>query len=126
MWLLIAALFAASALACAQQQQPAPEPPEEDETLKAKEYAFNPLQAEKEIKVGDFYFKKGSFKAAALRYEEATRWNPSSAEAFLKLGRAQQKLKNEKAALEAYRKYVALAPESKTAQELRKRFGLAP
>jgi hypothetical protein len=37
------------------------EPEEEDESLKPKEYSFNPLQAEKEVRVGNFYFKKGSY-----------------------------------------------------------------
>ena len=40
------------------EQAPAKEqaPPEEDETLQPrKEYAFNPLQAEKEVKTGQFY-----------------------------------------------------------------------
>ena len=51
-------------------QQPAPvEPPEEDENLKTKEYSFNPLQAQKELNIGNFYFKKGSYKAAAGRFE---------------------------------------------------------
>ena len=45
-----------------QQVQPKEaEPPEEDEASKPKEYAFNPLQAEKEVTVGNYYFKKGSY-----------------------------------------------------------------
>ena len=42
-------------------------PPEEDENLKVKEYSFNPLQANKELLVGNEYFKKHSYKAAAGR-----------------------------------------------------------
>ena len=50
-------------------------PPEEDKSIAVKEYAFNPLQAQKEIRTGNYYFKKGAFRAAAGRFEEATKWN---------------------------------------------------
>src|SRR5271166_4424975 len=51
-------------------------PPEEDTSVGVnKEYGFNPLQAHKEIAVGNQYFKKGKYRAAAGRYEEATKWN---------------------------------------------------
>src|SRR6266542_4495476 len=58
-------------------------PPEEDEGLKPKVYDFNPLQAQKEVQIGNFYWKKGSYKAAMLRFREATRWNPGLPEAWL-------------------------------------------
>jgi len=103
-----------------QQQQPQ-EPPEEDESLREKEYAFNPLQAEKEVKVGDFYFKKGSWKAAALRYQEATRWNPGLAEAFLKLGESWEKLKDPDKVKAAYEKFLELAPDHKRAADIQKK-----
>lgn len=105
-----------------QKTQPNPqEPPEEDESLRPKEYGFNPLQASKEIKIGAFYFKKGSFKAAARRFEEATKWDPTAAEAFLRLGEAKEKLKDAEGAKEAYRKYLELAPEAKSAAAIRKK-----
>ncbi len=91
---------------------------EEDESLIPEQYSFNPLQADKEMRVGDFYAKKGSWKAAAGRYEEATKWNPGLAEAFLKLGQAKEKLKDRDGAREAYQKYVKLAPDTKEAHEL--------
>jgi tetratricopeptide (TPR) repeat protein len=97
------------------------EPPEEDEDLKPKQYSFNPLQSAKEMKVGDFYFKKGSYKGAARRYREATRWDPTSAHAFLRLGEAEEKLNDEKAAREAYSKYLQLQPTGKDAEHIRKK-----
>jgi tetratricopeptide (TPR) repeat protein len=106
------------------EQTPAKEqaPPEEDETLQAKkEYAFNPLQAEKEVKTGEFYFKKGSFKAAANRFLEATKWNPGLAEAYFWLGEAEQKLKDTTAAHEAWSKFLELAPDGKRAAEVKKK-----
>lgn len=106
------------------KQRPAPkvqEPPEEDEGEKPTEYSFNPLQAEKEMKVGAYYYKKGSYKAAARRFREATKWNPTLADAFLRLGESEEKLKDDKAAHEAYAKYLELAPEAKDAASIRKK-----
>ena len=117
------------ALALAAQQKPAPkpqEPAEEDESLTVKEYSFNPLQSEKEVKIGAYYFKKGSFRAAAQRFREATRWNPGNAEAWLKLGEAQEKLKDRAAAREAYSKYLELKPDAKDAAQVRKKLARKP
>jgi tetratricopeptide (TPR) repeat protein len=97
------------------------EPPEEDDSAKPKEYAFNPLQAEKELQVGEFYMKKGSYEAAVKRFTEATRWNPSLAEAYLRLGEAEEKFKDRKAAKDAYAKYLELAPDAKKAGEIKKK-----
>ena len=44
------------------------EPPEEDPDLKPKEYTFNPLEASRNITAGNFYFKKGNYRAASRRY----------------------------------------------------------
>lgn len=107
------------------QQKPAetpPEPPEEDETLvKPREYVLNPLQAENEVRIGNYYWKKGSFKAAARRYEEATLWNPGLGEAFVKWGEALEKLNDKKGAAAAFRKFIDLEPESKQAQAMKRK-----
>jgi len=109
------------AKAPAQPQVIEQEPPEEDADLKPKEYAFNPLQAKKELQVGDEYWKKHSYRAAAGRFREATRWNPKLAEGWLRLGEAEEKLRNSKDAKEAYGKYLELQPEAKDAAEIRKK-----
>ena len=119
-----APVYAASQRHEQQQAQPPREPPEEDESAKLKEYDFNPLQASKEITVGEFYFKKKSYRAAANRFAEATKWDPSNADAFLRWGESLEKLNDKDGAREAYSKYVELQPESKTARSLKKRWKL--
>ena len=105
-------------------EAPLQEPPEEDVSIAEKqEYTFNPLQAAKELKIGAFYFKKGSFRAAARRFEEATKWDPNSGEAWLRLAEAQAKLKDDKAARAAWEKYLEVEPEGKQAPEVRKKLG---
>lgn len=97
-------------------------PPEEDETLKApREYTFNPLQAKDELRIGNYYYKKGSMRAAALRFEEATKWDPTSAESFLRLGESRERMGDKKAARIAYAKYVELAPGAKDVAAIRKK-----
>jgi tetratricopeptide (TPR) repeat protein len=96
-------------------------PPEEDKAIATEEYAFNPLQARKELQTGNYYFKKGSFRAAAGRFREATKWDDSFGEAWLRLGEAEEKLKDPKAAKEAYAKYLATSADAPNAAEIRKR-----
>src|SRR5579883_3319734 len=97
-------------------------PKEEDESLTTpKEYSFNPLQAKKEIRVGNYYLKKGSYRAAALRFREATRWNAGDAEAWLRLGEAAEKQQDGKTIKEAFSKYLELAADAKNAPEIRKK-----
>ena len=119
-------LFALGLLLGLLMGQPAPaqdeqEPPEEDEALRPKEYTFNPLQAEKEMKIGEFYFKRSSFRAASMRFEEATKWNPALAEAWRRLGEAREKMHNRPGAAEAYKKFLELAPDGKQATDIKKK-----
>ena len=96
-------------------------PPEDDKSIATPVYGFNPLQAQKEVRTGNYYFKKGAYRAAAGRFEEATKWNSEDAEAWLRLGEAQEKLRDHKAARAAYTKYLQLAGESKIADDIRKK-----
>lgn len=132
-----------AAIALAQQQPPAKpqqdqkkpptanpavqEPPEEDEALKPEEFSLNPLEAQKNITAGDYYFKtKKNYHAAARRYLRATKWDPGSAEAFLKLGESEEKLNDHAAARDAYEKYLELAPAAKNAEAIRKKLDKWP
>jgi tetratricopeptide (TPR) repeat protein len=102
------------------------EPPEEDESLLPKEYALNPLESARNITAGNYYFKKGNFRAASRRYLEATRWDPSSVEAFLKLGESDEKIRDLAGARDAYTKYLALAPDAKNAEQIKKKIAKWP
>lgn len=110
----------------AKQQQPPDEsnPPEEDESIAPRKYVLNPLESERNIQVGDLYFKtKKDYRAARSRYLDATRFNPSSAKAFFRLGEAETKLKNKDAADKAFQKVISLDPKSKLATEAKKKIG---
>src|SRR5512140_963422 len=102
-------LLAVGAWAQEQKQKPA-EPPEEDQALVTKEYSFNPLQAQKELQVGNYYFKSGNYRAALGRFREASKWNENYAEAYLRMSEAYDKLKDPAAARKALGKYIELEP----------------
>ena len=96
-------------------------PPEEDESDAPKVYSFNPLQAKKEIEVGIQHMHRGKFKGAEYRFSEATKWDPTSVEAFVRLGEAEEKLKKTDAAKAAFERVIHLAPDSKQAHEAKKK-----
>ena len=100
-------------------------PPEEDESVKPKVYAFDPLEADRCIKIGNFYMHKGSkgYRAALGRYEDATKYNPNSAEGFFKVGEAEEKLGNKDEAKLAFQRVLKIAPDSKLAGEAKKKLG---
>ena len=74
-------------------QTPDPEqlPPEEDASIVKQDYSFNPVRSRRDVEVGNFYFKKGDWKAAAGRFREATLWNEGNAEAWLRWGETEEK-----------------------------------
>lgn len=102
------------------------EPPEEDPSSKPQVYTLNPLEADRNITKGNFYFKKGNYRAAARDYLEATRWDPGSVVAFLKLAETDERMRDLAGAREAYTKYLELAPDSKNAAEIKKKIGKWP
>jgi tetratricopeptide (TPR) repeat protein len=129
---VLLSLFLALPLAAQEPKPPAPpaiqeqEPPEEDPDLKPKEYSFNPLEATRNITAGNFYFKKGNYRAASRRYLEASKWDPMSAEAFLRLGEADEKLRDFTAAREAYEKYLTVASDAKDLEAVKKKLASLP
>ena len=92
---------------------------EDEDVVQAPTYVFNPIQAKREVKVGKFYEKKGNHRAAAARYLEATRWNPSFVEAYWRLGRSREKLAQHQEAVDAYRKYLKLNPGGQKSKAVR-------
>ncbi len=96
-------------------------PPEEDSEVAPDNYSFNPLLAEKSVKIGNFYFKQGKYRAAEGRFRDATKWNDGYGEAWLRLGDVEEKLKDKQAARDAYKKYLEVASDAKNAGEVRKK-----
>jgi tetratricopeptide (TPR) repeat protein len=96
-------------------------PPDEDASGSTEVFSFNPLKSKKDVETGDYYFKKGDYKAAAMRFRTAVKWNEGNADAWLYLGKAEEKREQPRAARSAYEKYLQLAGNTKSAVEVKKR-----
>lgn len=84
------------------------------------EYTLNPDKAVKELQVGNFHMRRKNWNAAAARFQEAVKWDPKLAEAWLKLGEARVKTGESAKALEAYQKYLELDAHGKKARDAQK------
>lgn len=73
-------------------------------------HPWDPHKAMKSIEVGDFYFKRENYQAAASRYREALDWKPRDAEATYKLATALEKSGSISEALDNYREYLMILP----------------
>jgi tetratricopeptide (TPR) repeat protein len=102
------------------------EPPEEDPDLKPTEYSFNPLEAQRNVTAGNFYFKKGNYRAASRRYAEATKWDPTSGDALLKLAEADEKLHDFNGARQAYEKFIEVSADAKAVEQVKKKLAKLP
>jgi tetratricopeptide (TPR) repeat protein len=83
-------------------------------------HVWDPHKAEKNVEVGDYYFKRKNYLAAANRYREALKWKDNDAEAAFKLGVASEKLGKVADAREAYESYLKILPSGPNAEETKK------
>jgi tetratricopeptide (TPR) repeat protein len=90
---------------------------EEAEPDKPKE--FSPVMAEKSIKVGDFYFKKGNYLAAIQRYRDATEYQPNNSKAYESLAKALEKNGDPLKAADVYREFIDKNPDSSKIPDFR-------
>src|SRR3954466_12455994 len=83
-------------------------------------HVWDPHKADKNVEVGDYYFKRKNYIAAANRYREALKWKDNDAEAMFKLGQSSEKLGKVEDAREAYESYLKTLPEGPNAEESKK------
>jgi tetratricopeptide (TPR) repeat protein len=89
-----------------------------DDALRVREW--NPLRAMKDVEVGDYYFRAGSYKAALSRYREALEFKPHDAVATFKLAQTLEKSKQLEEARLRYEEYLTILKDGPNAREARK------
>ncbi len=99
------------------REDPNEKKPEEQEMI----IQPNPKLSAQSITVGDFYFKRDNYKAAAERYREAVKYNPRSAEAYEKLIRSLEKQKELEEAITVCEQFVAANPAAKEIHKFQER-----
>ena len=78
---------------------------------------WNPHKAEKDVEVGDFYFKRKNYRAALDRYREALYYKYDDAVAMFRLGVCQEKIGEGEEARKAYESYLRILPHGPFANE---------
>ena len=82
---------------------------------------WDPLRAEKDLEVGQFYMKKGDVDAAIDRFQDATLAKPGYAIPFRYLAEAQEKKGLKKQAIKSYQRYLDLYPHAEDGDKVRKK-----
>jgi tetratricopeptide (TPR) repeat protein len=83
-------------------------------------HTWDPHRAAKSVEVGDFYFKRGNYRAAQDRYREALRYKDNDAVATIRLAICLEKLgilDDARAEYESYLKILPHGPQSSEAQK---------
>ncbi len=82
-------------------------------------HPYDPHRADKDVEVGDFYFKRGNLRAAESRYAEALDFMPHHAVAMFKLAETEAKLGKAAQAREHYQGYLKILPQGEFAKAAR-------
>jgi tetratricopeptide (TPR) repeat protein len=86
-----------------------------------KEKVYNPMMAEKILKIGDFYYKRKNYSAAIQRYIEALQYQPNRIDAYEALGRTYEKTGEISKAVSLYKDFVSKNPDSPKATDFREK-----
>jgi tetratricopeptide (TPR) repeat protein len=73
---------------------------------------FNPLEAEKDVEIGQYYLRIGKYDAAIDRFMDASRAMPTYALPWQLMGQAYEKKGDLAESIKAYEKYMKLYPHS--------------
>ena len=125
---ILAALTVASALPlCAQSSssKDAPKPKPNSTTDNATQNApdqptWDPLRAERDLEVGQYYMHKGDLDAAIDRFEDAALAKPGYAVPYRFLGECQEKKGLKRDAIKAYTRYLDLFPHAEDKEKIEK------
>jgi tetratricopeptide (TPR) repeat protein len=82
---------------------------------------WDPLRAEKDLEVGQYYMRKGDVDAAIDRFQDAALAKPGYAIPFRYLGEAQEKKGLKKPAIKSYQRYLDLVPHADDAEKVKKK-----
>jgi len=82
---------------------------------------WDPLRAEKDLEVGQYYMRIGKIDAAMDRFQDAIDAKPGYAVPFLYLGEAQEKKGMKRDAVKSYKRYLELYPHAEDKEKVQKK-----
>jgi tetratricopeptide (TPR) repeat protein len=94
--------------------------PEDDTGDVSELHPWNPYRAIKDDEVGDFYFKRKSYKAALARYQDALIYKDKDAVANFRMAECYEKLNQPNDAITHYQEYLKILPEGPFAKDAKK------
>jgi tetratricopeptide (TPR) repeat protein len=83
-------------------------------------HPWDPHKANKDVEVGDFYFKRRNYRAALDRYKEALYYKDNDAMANLRLGQTYEKMNQPDEAIAHYEAYLKILPHGPFSEEAEK------
>ena len=123
--MILAILLPAVPRSAAQEsssKSPKPKPNTDNATQNAPDQpTWDPLRAEKDLEVGQYYMHKGDVDAAIDRFEDAITAKPGYAIPFRFLGEAQEKKGLKRDALKSYTRYLDLYPHAEDKSKIEKK-----
>jgi tetratricopeptide (TPR) repeat protein len=125
-WLALLGIFplpvAARQTSSHDKTPPKPKPNTDTATQNAPDQPmWDPLRADKDLEVGQYYMKKGDVDAAIDRFADATLAKPGYAIPFRLLGEAQEKKGLKRDALKSYARYLDLYPRAEDRARIEKK-----
>ena len=82
---------------------------------------WDPLRAEKDLEVGQYYMRIGKIDAAMDRFQDAIDAKPGYAVPFLYLGEAQEKKGMKRDAVKSCKRYLELYPHAEDKEKVQKK-----
>ena len=89
-----------------------------DDVMEAK--PWDPHEADKDVEVGLFYFKRGNLRAAEARFRDALYWQENHAEATYRLAVVLEKEGKTAQARQNYEQYLTILPKGDFAADSKK------
>jgi len=89
-----------------------------DDVMETK--PWDPHEADKDVEVGMFYFKRSNYRAAELRFRDALHWQDNHAEATYRLAAVLEKEGQLPEARQKYEIYLKILPKGEFAPDAKK------
>jgi tetratricopeptide (TPR) repeat protein len=83
-------------------------------------HEWNPHKAEKDVEVGDYYFRLKNYQAALSRYQEALQYKNDDAVANFRAAQCFEKMNNPQDAVEHYQAYLKILPHGPLSRDAQK------
>jgi tetratricopeptide (TPR) repeat protein len=83
-------------------------------------HTWNPHKAQKDVEVGEFYFKRKNYRAAEDRFREALEYKPGDAVATYRLAESLDALGQYPEAIKNYQEYLKIPSNEKFAPDAKK------